>query len=446
MTRPRGLRPRIRPTDAALVRSRVEAAADALGLRCGLLTVLAAVLALTVGYKKLRDDPAIRHVAARFPVGARNLSPDTIGRLLAKLAALEFIVYEPARGRGRTAHLAIHPRFCEGVTELARDRYGKVIINADEGPRSDQQSSLENPPNTGPHRGCESGAARPIRDENVEFSGPALPLTGFSKKNLTSPLQASTDSADDHRTTRPTEVSVNPKDVAAVMGDLPAVYDRLPRHLTWLLRVQVRQQLARGYTPGQILKVLAAPLPDNVTKPYILAVYRFKKNSIGAGPRLGQVQREWDRRQLAAEQQAAVETTHRWLTKVTNATDPAFREDLLVAYQTRYPSAQLVHRAAMLAQVGRCATRAFPELSLAAALRRWCAQNLPDRHQRPAAHNAANTTLLEDLLSNARHDNTCVSCQSRPGSVRPQLPDPLPVCDSCWTSNTDPELLEAIPA
>lgn len=404
-------RARIRVSDARKVRQRVESHAAHLHLRGARARVLRAVLHLTCGWKRITDDAVHLHHIARLILDEDGHHYDlkTVGRALASLAANHLIGYTPARGRGKHAVISIHPQFVGDVEILKRNPAGKVIVDA----------------------------------ETVTFSKPPY-LSPVISKNLTNdqPQPAATEPPQ----TRPIEVPVALEEITAIMSQLPSVYDSLPRHLKWLLRVQIRKQLARGYLPSQILKVLAAPLPDNVTKPYILAVYRFKKNSIGAGPRLRRVQHEWDRQQRDAEQQAAAETTRRWATNVINASNPALREDLLVAFQTRYPTAQLVHHTAMLAQAGRCATRTFPELSLDASLRRWCAQNLPERHQHPAAHDAAVAFCLDDLLSTTSHDSTCISCQSNSGAIRPQLPVPVPVCDSCWTLHADPELLEAVPA
>lgn len=373
--------------------------------------MLRAVLHLTCGWKRITDDAVHLHHIARLILDEDGHHYDlkTVGRALASLAADHLIGYTPARGRGKHAIISIHPQFVGDVEILKRNAAGKVITGA----------------------------------ETVTFSEPPY-LSLVSSKNLTTdhPQQDTNEPPQ----TRPIEVPVDQHDVTAIMSELPPVYERLPRHLKWLLRVQVRKQLARGYLPSQILDVLAAPLPDNVAKPYILAVYRFRKNSIGAGPRLRQVQRDWDRQQRAAEQQAAAEATDRWAGDVTKASDPALREDLLVAFQTRYPAALLVNRAAMLAQAGRCATRTFPDLSLACALRRWCSQNLPDRHRRPTTRTAAHPATFDDLLSPTSHNSTCVSCQSNAGAIRPQLPVPIPVCDSCWTLHADPDLLEEIPA
>ena len=156
----------------------MEDRAAQLGLRCGLLAVLTAVLALLCGYKRLRDDEvAIRHVAARIPAGARCLSATTIGRLLRKLDRLELIVYRPACGRGRSAYIAIHPSLCDGVSELARDANGRVIT-ADSAPQA--------PPPTGADPGP-SPAPQPV--ENVEFFAPAFLIERSPRKDNPYPLQ-----------------------------------------------------------------------------------------------------------------------------------------------------------------------------------------------------------------------------------------------------------------
>ncbi|MCT7373019.1 hypothetical protein A7R75_28875 [Mycolicibacterium llatzerense] len=397
----------MRIADARRVRQRVESHAAQLRLRGARQLVLTAVLELTCGWKKVTDDRVRLHhiVALILDNTGRVYDLKTIGRALSSLAADHLIDYQPARGRGAHGVISIHPQFVGDVQTLQRNAAGKVIVEP----------------------------------ESVTFSGRRYSPIGISKNLNTSEPQRP---ADEPPTTRPIAVSVNPNDISAVMAALPPVYDGLPRHLKWLLRVEVSKQLARGWLPGQILALLNAPLPEDVKKPYVLAMYRFKKNSIGPGPRLRRLQQAWDLAELHTQRRAANDTTARWAADVTQASNPSLREDLLAAFQTRYPAARLVHRGAMLAQAGRCALRAFPEMSLATALRSWVTQVLGDRG--PTTQSTAPT--VANLLMDAAHGDTCIACQATRGSIRPELPLPTPICDSCWTEHADPDLLEEIPA
>lgn len=393
--------------------------------------MLDAVLELTCGWKKVTDDQVRLHHIVRLILDSTGHVYDlkTIGRALSSLAADQLIDYRAARGRGAHGVISIHPQFVGDVQILKRDAAGKVII--------EPERPAAEPSKTGP---AERPANTVVDPESVTFSGPRYSPIGISKNLSTSEPHRP---AAEPPKTRPVEVSVNTKDISAVMAALPAVYDGLPRHLKWLLRVEVSKQLSRGWLPEQILALLDAPLPEDVKKPYVLAMYRFKKNSIGPGPRLRRLQNAWDRNELHAQRQAANDTTDRWADNVTRASDPRLREDLLAAFQTRYPTARLVHRGAMLAQAGRCALRAFPELTLAKALRSWSTQILSE-HRGPAQPEPTDT--VANLLMDAARAGTCFTCQSAPGSIRPELPLPTPICDSCWTEHADPDLLEEIPA
>lgn len=435
-------RARIRIADARRVRERVESHAAQLHLRGARQLVLNAVLDLTCGWKKVTDDRLrLHHIVGLIRDNTGHVyDVKTVGRALSSLATDRLIDYQAAHGRGAHGVISIHPQFVGDVQVLKRNAAGKVILEPDS---STTAEGVSTPATAGQDRrpGADDQTARkaPAEPESVTFSGPRYSPIGISKNLNTSATQRP---AAQPPKTRPTEVPVNPKDISAVMAALPQVYDELPRHLKWLLRVEISKQLSRGWLPEQILALLTAPLPDDVQKPYVLAMYRFKKNSIGPGPRLRRLQSAWDRDELRAQRQAANDTTDRWAQDVTHASDPSLREELLTAFQTRYPTARLVHRGAMLAQAGRCALRAFPELPLAKALRSWTTQVLGDRT--PAAQPAP--TTVTTLLMDAAHGGTCITCGTAPGSIRPELPLPTPICDSCWTEHADPELLEEIPA
>jgi hypothetical protein len=429
-------RARIRSADAVLVRSRVEAAAAALGLRCGLLTVLTAVLALTVGYKKLRDDPAIRHVAAKFPAGTRILSATTIGRLLRQLDAAELIVYRPARGRGRTAQLAVHPRFCDGVSELARDRQGRVITSPD--PRPGRESDPEH----GLDRDAKPAKSAAGDTGNVEFSAPPFLIEEFPRKDY--PLPPVPDgTADDSRQTPPAEVDVERGAVGRVLTAIPQCYRSAPAPVRWCIGAAIKGQLARGWREDQIVATLAAPLPGEVRKPLVLARYRFAKNMPGAGPRLRPLQRAWDRAHAALERASHANQQASDYTVVIAEVGPAVARRMAACAQQRaaavlgvwaQPRTPIEQRAAeesAVVSAARMARRDHPGQSLRDAVTAWLSAHQPPPAPATADAVTARSLTVADLIA-ATPAGRCVKCRSVGAITRGDLPMPVPVCEDCW--------------
>jgi hypothetical protein len=431
MTR-RPLRPRIRPQDAKLVRGRVQARAAQLGLRCGTLLVLAAVLELLLGWKRLHDDAvAIRHITAKFPAGTRQLSATTIGRLLTKLAALELIVYQPARGRGRTAHIAIHPQFCTGVTELARDCRGRVITPEPLGPA----------PEKTPEEGIGPGEKAA---GNVKFSADPF-LIG--KISPSTPLPPAADGlADTPQPTRPTGVHVNPHAVRNVLAALPDCYRHAPARVRWGIGAAIKAQLARGWREDQITDILAAPLPGQVGKPLALARWRFAKNQGGPGPRLRPLQRAFDQAHDALQRaRRTSQRDHDYAAVITEV--GALTAERIAQCAQRQASntargawakpttPQETHAAHQGAVVhgARMARRAHPGRPLPDAVTAWLAAHQPPPQPPtstpppPPAHGFT----VADLIA-ATPAGRCVKCQSVGAITRQDLPIPVPVCADCW--------------
>jgi hypothetical protein len=426
----RRLRPRIRPEDAKLVRKRVEAQAAQLRLRCGTILVLTAVLELLLGWKRLRDDAvAIRHVAAKFPAGTGQLSAATIGRLLAKLAALELIVYQPARGRGCTAHIAIHPQFCDGIAELARDSVGRVID-----------------PDTAPEPASEEGAGPGENNsENVEFSDDPFLIEKISPST---PLPPADGPADDPPPTRPTEVPVDPHAVQDVLAALPDCYRHAPAPVRWHIGAAVKAQLALGWCEDQIVAVLAQPLPGEVHKPLTLARWRFAKNQAWAGPRLRPLQRAFDRAHDAVERVRHVnQRDHDYAAVITEVGDvvgqriaqcaqhQASTARGIWAQPTTPEEIHAAHQAAVI-HGARMARRAHPGRPLRDAVTAWLAAHEPPP-QKPVAPPPpplARDFTVADLIA-ATPAGRCVNCRSVGAITREDLPIPMPVCADCWQTD-----------
>lgn len=401
-------RPRVRRDDARQVRQQVESAAASLRLRGARKYVLDAVLSLLCDkWSRLTDDRMkLRHIMLEIERQIDyRYDLKTLGRALASLSADNLLTYQPALGRGNNAVVAIHSRFTAGIETLRRDARGKVILGSDDA-------------------------------DSVTFSRRRYSPIGISKNLSTAP-----DETTASKPARPTEVRVNSDELHAVMDALPPVLATMPRHLKWLLRCEVRSQLARGYLPQQIAAVLAAPMPDTVNRPYRLAMYRFAKNSIGAGLRLTRAQQAWDRRQSASEAAALEESTDRWLAAVTDASDPQLRADLIEAFLTCNKRSVLINRNAMLVQAARRAQREHPSMPLPAAMRHWVTEVLGQRAPIAVSAPAAPTSLVDELL-HAVPAGTCIACRVAAGTVRSELPLPTPICDDCWTEFAEPDLLE----
>lgn len=430
MSRPRQPRPRIRDRDAHLVRARVEARAAALGLRCGTLLVLTAVLALLLGWKRVRDDEvAIRHVAVRFPPGTRPLSAATIGRRLARLADLGLIVYRPARGRGRGASIAIHPQFLEGVSELARDSRGRVVLDGD---TPSQRAVIQ---------------VRK-RGENVKFSHLGLLIGDLSPS--TSQPSAPNGDVREAVATRPVEVAVSPHEVRGVLAQLPDWYRSAPAWVRWKIGAAVKTKLAKGWREDQILAILSAPAPAEVRKPLLLVRWRLTQNMPGVGPRLQPLQRAWDAAHAAAERARVTNQRDRDYARIRAELGPFMTRrmaecahDIAASQAGRWSqpatSAQQQSCTAAVVHAARMARRENPGTPLREAVRSWLAahQTKPSRPAAAAQRVPGPSLTVADLIA-ATPAGRCVSCASVAGVTRNELPLPAPVCEDCWSYLGDP--------
>lgn len=434
------LRPRIDRRKVAIIRRRVRARAAELQLRCGILLVLNAALSLLLTWKTVRDERVrLHHISARFPRGTRRLTPTTIGRLLTQLHNLELLVYSPALGRGNCATIAIHPAFLDGVTELARDSDGRVIT-------PDRPATAVAP------SGGESACAP---TQIIDFSTPRLPYRSFLSK--TSISSSATDQPRSLPNPRPTEVPVDPAEVRQVLAAMPECYRTLPSNLRWSLGSLVRQRLARGFQPEQILAILTAPLPAGLSRPYALAKRRFALNMPGIGPRLRPLQRTWDTAATAHEQrtwQQAVSADYRALT-ADIGTHLAEQLTAAALAAPRVHSADnappAIRRQSAALGAARQALRAFPGQPITVAARHWLAEHpgspAPARRPvAPAVPGALATLTISDLLAMAPAGR-CTKCGAIDAQTRHGLPVPIPVCQDCWDSpDVDPDLRAAATA
>jgi hypothetical protein len=393
-------RQRVRFSDAAVIRERVQADAARLRLRGARAHVLGAVLQLLCGWSKITDDrvrlPQVVELVAA--AGGRRYDLKTIGRALAGLAADQLIVYRPAQGRGRRAFIAIHDRFIADIEVLHRDRSGQVIT--DYSGRCDTDSVT-------------FSRRSPYKNQSHY---PPTP------RSQTRP-----------RATRPTGVDVCPRDLREVLRGLPPPLARLPRHLRWMLGREIRLRLQAGWRSDQILEVLSAPMPADVQRPWRLALWRLRHNIVGAGPRLRPLQQAFDAQASAEAKAAAEDTTARWYGDVAAVTNADERADLLRAHEVKFGQ-QPANPVAALAGVGRRVARLFPGTPLAAALARWAAEILDSQPEPVAAEpipavGSLSTDLLTDL---AIGGCDCVVCGSRQAIPRAQLPLKSMVCEQCW--------------
>lgn len=213
---------------------------------------------------------------------------------------------------------------------------------------------------------------------------------------------------------------------------MPTVFKQLPRHLRWRLGREVRNRLAAGYEPEQILDVLQAPLPPDVERPWRLALWRLSHNMTGAGPRLRPLQRQWDSQAAEERRHNAKANDQRWYEAVTSVTDPRTRRELLAALTAKV-DCEIRDERRGLAHVGRMAVRQFGE-DIKQALRLWLGT------WAPAAAPVASEAFPAPT-SDPCDDLTCVACQQVHGVVREALPLRSAVCDGCWTALADPELV-----
>ncbi|MFV8169672.1 hypothetical protein [Mycobacterium sp. DBP42] len=402
------LRPRILPSDARMVARRLEDAADALGLAGASRHVLAAVIELLpLRWKRVRDDRVqLAQLAELCPVPHHQR---TVGRELAKLAERELITYTPAQGRGRTATITIHKRLLDGVDELARDESGGCIV-----PFSRRRPYIS------------------------QGKYPPTPQTASHKP---------------HRT-RPSEVTVNPNDVRRVLAEMPTVFAELPKRLQWLLGRAIRDKLARGWRAEDLLAVLAAELPADVSHPYRLAKWRFSKNLIGSGPRLAPLQKAYDDAVRAQQRQQDHERDQREYERVCAATTPAQRQEMIRARTSSPEYLAACERLRIdpanmspdhtVVQAARIAQRENPTAPLSAAIATWLRQNLAFD---PAIRAAGRANMNPDPDAASLHwlatGGECMSCSGRSGQAgraRPELPlyelnpDLAVVCDDCWST------------
>lgn len=379
---------------ADCVTLRMAKAGREAGVRGAVGEVLDAVITmLPRQWSRIRDNRVRLHQLV-------NLCPSrphqrTVGRALRRLEDLDFLHYQPACGRGATALIVVHERFLHGIEELERDESGSVV---------------------------------------VPFSAPYTSLFPKGKVPQPAPHEAASDEVPD---TRPVEVPVERAELQAVLDGLPPLFAELPRNLRWLLREELRKKLSRGHVPTEILRILEAPAPDGVNRPFKLAIWRLSQNMLGAGPRLRPLQRRWDQAQQVLDEQdrlaALAEDYHR-VEEVTTAEE---REELVVAMQELFGPAE-DPRVAILTAVRR-ARRQYPGLPASAAVETWL--NLGDQRLKPRPAAAAPAVTADRLESiSAIWQQICAGC-GNPGVARPELPLATVACDDCLTA-ADEELRE----
>lgn len=397
-------RPRVLKSDARKVLTRVQACASDMRLRGARKAVLAAVLVLLPGrHSRITDDAVRLYQVADLIVeaGGRRYCDKTIGRALASLAADDLIAYTPAQGRGNRALLAIHSRFVNDVEVLQRDETGRVVV-----PASAQSVTFSEAPSS----------YRPKAN---------YPPTPRSIAN-----QATNNS-------RPVGVEIHPHEVREVFAGLPEAYQDLSTRTRWRLGGLIRRQLGRGWLPEQIIAILAAPLPGGIKSPLHLAMWRLAKNQPGSGPRLRPLQQAWDAHAAAAERARRDQAIEQALADITQATTADQRDRALRAEAARF--GPITNPKTALVSAARAAVRRFPNFPLATALGRW-AETILDEQQPDATTQHLPSAIVPDLgleLAISTVTGHCVSCQSAPGTLRTELPIPVPVCDTCWTANAD---------
>lgn len=385
------------------MRRRVETAAAELKLRCATARVLSAVLTLLLGWNRVRDDRVrMHHIAARFPAGTRLVTATTIGRLLAKLDELALIVYRPAIGRGAFAEIAIHPRFLEGIAEMIyTGRRGRNMAT----PTGDSDAEI------------------------IAFSGCGFLIGDLSP--TTPPPPAANAHADAQPDTRPVEVAVPIGAVAEIIGELPRLYRDVPPRVRWLIGAEVKRYLARGWRTDQILAVLSAPLPANIVRPLKLAQWRLSHNMIGAGPRLAPLQHRWEAAQAKANEahRNAAERTA-YLEVVATVGAEIEQRMLATVASAAAPTISGPDRHRAVVHAARMARRGRPGVGLQVAVRAWLGMRPATAQTEIVDAQPWTVSMLHELGTAGR----CVRCNSTDAHVRPELPLPTPVCDSCWTA------------
>lgn len=395
-------------SDARRVVSRVQAQAAGLGLRGARRAVLAAVLVLLPGrHSRVTDDAVRLYQLADLIVeaGGRRYCDKTIGRALASLAADGLVDYVPARGRGNRALVAIHRRFVDDVEVLQRDETGRVIV--------------------------------PANAESVTFS---QPHSSYRPKANYPPTPQRHRHAGTDPASRPAGVEIHPHEVREVLAGLPEAYQGLGTRTRWRLGGLIRRQLGRGWRPDQIIAILAAPLPAGVKSPLHLAMWRLAKNQQGSGPRLHPLQQAWDTAAAQAARARSELAIEQALAEITKATTPDQRDHALRAAAVQFGT--ITNPRTALVAAARAATRRYPNHTEATALQRW-ADSVLEEHGPTATDTSEQIPAPANLgveLAISTVTGHCANCQTRPGTIRTELPIPIPVCDTCWTANTEPEL------
>lgn len=389
-------RERVLFSDAARVAERVEAYAVPLGLRGARKWTLAAVITLLCRrWSRVTDDRMrLAQIVEEITRQAgRSYDPQTIGRALCSLAEDRLITYRSAQGRGRFAEIAIHGQFVADIDVLERDEAGQVI------------------------------------GENVTFSE-RVPSTS-RKEYLTTLHHPQARSR--RRAPRPTEVDVRSDDLRRVLRELPEPLAALPRHLRWMLGREIKNRLARGFLPDQVIAILSAPVPVDLGRPFKLAMYRLRQNMPGVGPRLRPLQQAWDRSEAARQREAAQATNARWYREVLAVTSPRTRAQVLAAHEAKF-GRRVSDPVAALAGAGRRVSREHPGVALAEALDRWSTQILVATTPASTAPGGVPgvTDLGTELAIGAALGCIVDGCTSPHASVRVELPLQSLVCNTCW--------------
>jgi len=213
----------------------------------------------------------------------------------------------------------------------------------------------------------------------------------------------------------------------------------------WHLGAAIKGQLARGWQENQVIEVLAAPLPDVVCKPLMLARWRFAQNMPGIGPRLWPLQRAWDRAHDAVEHADWVHRQNRDYAAVigdvgtemaARMAETARRITATAPGGQAHPATAEQHRTveqAATITAARMARRDYPGQPLATAVSAWLAAHRPAPgcvEATPTAA-AARGLSIADLIATTPAGR-CVRCRSVGAITRQDLPIPAPVCEDCW--------------
>jgi hypothetical protein len=212
----------------------------------------------------------------------------------------------------------------------------------------------------------------------------------------------------------------------------------------WHLGAAIKAQLARGWREDQVIEVLAAPLPDVVCKPLMLARWRFAQNMPGVGPRLRPLQRAWERAHDAVERASWGHQQNRDYAAIVadvgtqtaaQMAETARRITAAAGAGQAYPVAAEQHRTmqqAATVTAARMARRDHPDQPLTTAVAAWLAAHQPAPAPVEATPAAADRGLsIADLIATTPAGR-CVRCRSVGALTREDLPIPAPVCEDCW--------------